>query len=47
MQAFLQGFDHKNVPVVLGIYPGFAKRNVNISAVLWPHRGPWLQMTGA
>ena len=24
-QAFLQGFDHKNVPAVLGIYPGFAK----------------------
>ena len=38
-QAFLQGFDHKNVPAVLGIYPGFAKRKVNSSAVLWSHRG--------
>ena len=38
-QAFLQDFDHKNVPAVLGINPGFAKRKVNSSAVLWPHRG--------
>ena len=25
-QGFWQGFDHKNIPVVLGIYPGFAKK---------------------
>ena len=45
-QDFLQGFDHKNIPAVLGTYPSFTKRKVNISAVLWPHRArgyKWLQ----
>ena len=43
MQRFWQGFDHKNVPAVLGIYTGFAKRNVNISVI--PR--PVTQMSGA
>ena len=37
-----QRFDHENVPAVLGIYPGFAKRKVNIAALPCPnhaHRG--------
>ena len=38
-QRLWQGFDHKNVPAVLGIYLGFAKRKVNIPAIPWPQRG--------
>ena len=29
----LNHFDHKNVPVVLGIYLGFAKRKDNITVI--------------
>ena len=31
-QGFWQGTDHKKAPTVLGLYPGFAKRKVNIPA---------------
>ena len=31
--GLLAGFNHKNVPAVLGIYPGFAKRKVSIPAI--------------
>ena len=31
--AFWQSFHHKNVPAVLGIYPGFAKRKVIIPPI--------------
>ena len=34
-----QGFDHRNVPALLDIYPGFAKRKVNIPAIPQPSRG--------
>ena len=34
MQSFWQGFDHKGVPEVLGIYMGFGKIKVNISTIL-------------
>ena len=32
-QGFWQGFDHRNIPTVLDIYLGFAKREVNIPAI--------------
>ena len=32
----LRRFDHKNVPAVLGVYPGFAKIKVNILAIPQP-----------
>ena len=32
------GFDHKNVPAVPSIYPGFAQRKVKIPLIPRPHR---------
>ena len=31
---FEQGLSHKNIPTVLGIYPGLARTKVNIPAIL-------------
>ena len=45
--GFWQGFDHKNVPVLLGIFLGFAKRQVNIPAIPWPHRAGGYKLTSA
>ena len=37
--GFCRTLTIKNVPAVLGIYPGFAYRKVKIPAIHWPHRG--------